>query len=138
MGVRWFFCAGKPGGMPKGATRGAFRRAMTYSFGSISFGSLIVALINMLRQAVSIAQQQEAQSGNMVASIAFCILGCFIGLLDWAVQSVDTLYIHVPTSDRVSGSSIVMLSRILHYMAKLTSQLLKIRGRKYSKPPSLF
>ena len=31
----WFFCAGKPGGMPKGATRGAFRRAMTYSFGSI-------------------------------------------------------------------------------------------------------
>lgn len=84
----WFFCSGKPGGMPRGATRGAFRRAVTYSFGSISFGSLIVALINMLRQAVSIAQQQEAQSGNMVASIAFCILGCFIGILDWAVQWV--------------------------------------------------
>lgn len=82
----WFFCSGKPGGMPKGATRGAFRRAMTYSFGSISFGSLVVALINMLRQAVSIAQQQEAQSGNMVAAIAFCLLGCLIGLLDWAVQ----------------------------------------------------
>lgn len=82
----WFFCSGKPGGMPSGATRGAFRRAMTYSFGSISFGSLIVALINMLRQAVSIAQQQEAQSGNIVASIAFCILGCLISILDWAVQ----------------------------------------------------
>lgn len=82
----WFFCSGKPGGMPKGATRGAFRRAMTYSFGSISFGSLVVALINMLRQAVSIAQQQEAQSGNMVASIAFCLLGCLIGILEWAVR----------------------------------------------------
>ena len=75
--------------MPKGVTRGAFRRSMTYSFGSISFGSLIVALINMLRQAVSIAQQQEAQSGNMVASIAFCVLGCFIGILDWAVQFIN-------------------------------------------------
>ena len=82
----WFFCAGKPGGMPTGATRGAFRRAMTYSFGSISLGSLVVALINMVRQAVSIAQQQEAQGGNMVASIAFCVLGCIIGLIDWAVQ----------------------------------------------------
>lgn len=75
--------------MPKGVTRGAFRRSMTYSFGSISFGSLIVALINMLRQAVSIAQQQEAQSGNMFASIAFCVLGCFIGILDWAVQFIN-------------------------------------------------
>jgi len=82
----WFFCGGKPGGMPKGATRGAFRRAMTYSFGSISFGSLIVALVNMLRQAVSIAQSSEAGQGNMVASILFCVLGCFIGLLQWAVQ----------------------------------------------------
>lgn len=82
----WFFCAGKPGGMPSGATRGAFRRAMTYSFGSISFGSLVVALINMLRQAVSVARSQEAQAGNMVASIAFCVLGCLISLLEWAVR----------------------------------------------------
>ena len=42
----------------------------------------------MLRQAVSIAQQQEANAGNMVASIAFCILGCLIGIVDWAVQYV--------------------------------------------------
>ena len=82
----WFFCSGKPGGMPSGATRGAFRRAMTYSFGSISLGSLVVALINMLRQAVSIAQRQNAQDGNIVASIAFCVLGCLVSLLEWAVR----------------------------------------------------
>lgn len=52
----WYFCSQKPGGLPKGSTRGAFKRAMTYSFGSISFGSLIVAIIQMLRQACSIAQ----------------------------------------------------------------------------------
>ena len=82
----WFFCAGKPGGMPSGATRGAARRSLTYSFGSISLGSLVVALINMVRQACSIAQQQEAGQGNILGSIFFCCLGCIIGLIDWAVQ----------------------------------------------------
>ncbi|KAL9125232.1 MAG: hypothetical protein Q9217_005534 [Psora testacea] len=84
----WFFCAGKPGGMPKGATRGAARRALTYSFGSISLGSLVVALINMIRQVVSVAQSQEAQNGNIVGTILFCVLGCIIGLINWAVQYV--------------------------------------------------
>jgi hypothetical protein len=82
----WYYCSGRPGGMPTGATRGAFRHAMTYSFGSISFGSLIIALINMLRQVASIAQQQKAAEGNLVGSVMFCIFGCLIGILDWAVQ----------------------------------------------------
>jgi len=85
----WYFCAGKPGGIPSGATMGAFRRATTYSFGSISFGSLIVALINMLRQACSIAQGQSSQDGNIIGVIFFCILGCLIGILDWAVQFIN-------------------------------------------------
>ncbi len=34
---------------PTKVTRGALRRSLTYSFGSISLGSLIVALINLLR-----------------------------------------------------------------------------------------
>ncbi|EEA27314.1 putative choline transporter, neither null mutation nor overexpression affects choline transport [Talaromyces marneffei ATCC 18224] len=79
----WYFGRGAP---PKGATRGAFKRATTYSFGSISLGSLIIALVNMMRQACSIAQQQEAAQGSMVGSIAFWVLGCFIALLDWLVQ----------------------------------------------------
>ncbi|KAJ5793686.1 hypothetical protein N7457_000285 [Penicillium paradoxum] len=81
----WYFWSKSPSGMPKGSTRGAFRRATTYSFGSISFGSLIIAFINMLRQACSIAQRQEAAEGNLIGSIFFCILGCFISLLDWLV-----------------------------------------------------
>ncbi|KAL8914559.1 MAG: hypothetical protein Q9171_000912 [Xanthocarpia ochracea] len=114
----WFFCAGKPGGMPSGATRGAFRRSMTYSFGSISFGSLVVALINMLRQAVSIAQQQEAQSGNIVASMAFCCLGCIIGLLNWAVQFIN----------RYAFSHIALYGKAYIPAAKDTWTMMKNRG----------
>lgn len=43
----------------------------------------------MLRQACSIARQQEANSGNMAASIAFCCLQCVISILDWAVQFIN-------------------------------------------------
>ncbi|KAJ5577677.1 uncharacterized protein N7459_006641 [Penicillium hispanicum] len=81
----WYFWSKSAGGMPKGSTRGAFRRATTYSFGSISFGSLIIALINMMRQACSVAQRHEAGQGNLVGSIFIWILGCFISLLDWLV-----------------------------------------------------
>jgi hypothetical protein len=85
----WYFCAQKPGGFPKGATRGAFRRSMTYSFGSISFGSLLVAIIQLLRQACNVARQNEAAQGNLVGSILFCVLGCLISILDWAIQFIN-------------------------------------------------
>jgi hypothetical protein len=74
---------------PTKVTRGALKRSLTYSFGSISLGSLIVAIINLLRQLCSIAQQQEASEGNIVGYILFCILKCLIDLLDWAVQFLN-------------------------------------------------
>jgi hypothetical protein len=82
----WYFCVHN---FPANATRGALKRSMTFSFGSICFGSLIVAIINMLRQICSVARQQSSQNGNIVGVIAFCILGCLIGLLDWAVQFLN-------------------------------------------------
>jgi hypothetical protein len=114
----WYFGAGKPGGMPKGAARGAFKRAMTYSFGSISFGSLIVAIINMLRQACSIAQQQSAQSGNMIGSMMFCCLGCLIGLLEWAVSFFN----------RYAFSHIALYGKPYIAAAKDTWKMMKDRG----------
>lgn len=82
----WYFL---PNNFPKGATRGALRRALTYSFGSISFGSLIVAIINCLRQLCSIAQNQQGANGNIAGYIAFCVLSYLIAILDWAVQFIN-------------------------------------------------
>ncbi|KAL4749932.1 hypothetical protein BDW72DRAFT_204370 [Aspergillus terricola var. indicus] len=92
----WYFFANSPRGMPAHATRGALKRATTYSFGSISFGSLIVAIINCLRQACSVAQRHEAAEGNLLGSIGFWILGCFISLLDWLVTFFNRYaYCHI-------------------------------------------
>ena len=83
----WYFMGNN--NFPKGATRGALRRSLTYSFGSISFGSLIVAIIQFLRHMCSAAKNSAAEDGNMVGAAIFCCLQCLIGLLDWAVQFLN-------------------------------------------------
>lgn len=67
----WYFHPHNP---PQGATRGALKRALTYSFGSISLGSLIVAIINFLRQICSVARRNEAAQGDIFVSISFSAL----------------------------------------------------------------
>lgn len=111
----WYF---NPKNPAKGATRGAARRAMTYSFGSISFGSLIVAIIQFLRQLCSVARSQSAGDGNLGGQIAFCILGCIISLLEWAVQFIN----------RYAFSYIALYGKSYIQSAKATWQLIKDRG----------
>ena len=74
---------------PTKVTRGALRRSLTYSFGSICFGSLVVAIINFVRQLASVARQQAAAQGDILATILYCFIGCLIGILDWAVQFLN-------------------------------------------------
>jgi hypothetical protein len=72
--------------MPSHPTLGAFKRAMTYSFGSICFGSLIVSIIQLLKQAANIAQQSEATDGNIIACCLWACAGCILSLLQWVIE----------------------------------------------------
>lgn len=111
----WYFCSNN---FPKGATRGALKRSLTYSFGSISLGSLIVAIINFFRHLCSVAQRQSAEDGNIVGVIFFCCLGCMIGLLDWAVQFLN----------RYAFSYIALYGKSYVDAAKDTWKMIKDRG----------
>ncbi|KAK9777588.1 putative Protein PNS1 [Seiridium cardinale] len=111
----WYF---HPHNLPQGATRGALKRSLTYSFGSISFGSLIVAIINCLRQLCSIAQRNEAGQGDILGTVLFCILGCIIGILDWAVQFLN----------RYAFSYIALYGKAYIPAAKDTWNMIKQRG----------
>lgn len=82
----FYYGAASPEGPPKHAAASSFRRTMTYSFGSVAFGSLIVAVIQLLRQAIDMFTRYEASQGSMFGAIAGCFLQCFVGLLQWAVQ----------------------------------------------------
>ncbi|GAA5981605.1 hypothetical protein JCM5350_008046 [Sporobolomyces pararoseus] len=72
-----------------GATKvawGAFKRASTYSFGSIAFGSLIVALLDVLRAFFQLLRSYENSEGNMVGAAIACVAQCCIGCITSLVE----------------------------------------------------
>jgi len=79
-----YFCSRSQ--MPSHPTLGAFKRAMTNSFGSICFGSLVVSIIQLLKQAASIAQQSEAMDGNIVACCVWAVANCILSLVLWLIE----------------------------------------------------
>lgn len=91
---------------------------MTYSFGSISFGSLLVAIIQLLRQIIGFVQQAEADSGNPIMYFVFCILQCFVGLLQWALQFFN----------HYAYTEIALFGKAYISAAKDTWRLIKDRG----------
>ncbi|KAK4197683.1 plasma-membrane choline transporter-domain-containing protein [Triangularia verruculosa] len=103
---------------PTGVTRGALKRCLTYSFGSISLGSLVVAIINFLRQLCSVARAQASSDGDILGMILWCIVGCLIGLLDWAVQFLN----------RYAFAHIALYGKAYIPAAKDTWKMIKDRG----------
>ncbi|KAJ3396448.1 putative choline transporter, neither null mutation nor overexpression affects choline transport [Chytriomyces hyalinus] len=62
-------------------------RALTTSFGSICFGSLLVSLIRTLKFIAQMAKNDSAQDGNIlcciIATCFECILACLADILDY-------------------------------------------------------
>lgn len=114
----WYFYPHDP---PSGATRGAAKRALTYSFGSICLGSLLVAIVQFMRQLCSVARSQarnEGGVGGIVGYILFCVLGCIISLLEWAIQFLN----------RYAFSHIALYGKAYIPAAKDTWKMIKDRG----------
>jgi hypothetical protein len=117
----WYFCSAGPAGMPKGSTRGAFKRAVTYSFGSISFGSLLIAIINTLRQICSVARYREGGGGGiggLAGSVVWCLVGCILAVLDWLITFFN----------RYAFSHIALYGKAYIPAAKDTWAMMKDRG----------
>lgn len=114
----WYF---SPHNFPKGATRGAAKRTLTYSFGSVSLGSLLVAIVQFLKQICSIARSQGASEGGiagLIQTIVFCILGCILGLLEWVLEFVN----------RYAFAHIALYGKSYVAAAKDTWKMIKDRG----------
>ncbi|OAA50378.1 Choline transporter-like protein [Metarhizium rileyi] len=114
----WYFCVHN---FPKGATRGSAKRALTHSFGSISLGSLLVAIIQFLRHMCSVARQQAGQEGGvggMIGYVIFCILGCLISILEWAMEFLN----------RYAFCHIALYGKAYIPAAKDTWSMIKDRG----------
>jgi len=81
----WYFM-NNTSAMPQSPMPGALKRSMTTSFGSIAFGSLVVAIIQTLKAMATIGRDQAMDNANggdgcsivlcVIASMARCVLSC--------------------------------------------------------------
>jgi len=77
----WWFNP-KESGFCSGSVIGALGRTLTTSFGSICFGSLLVAIIQAVRQLAETARQND-DVGQLIACCVDCILSCLQSILEY-------------------------------------------------------
>ena len=117
-GIYGSFVFSGSGPAPKHAARGSFKRAVTYSFGSIAFGSLIVAFLDLLRAALSLARSEAAQNGDVLGAICACVAQCCVGCVQAMVEYFN----------RYAYIDIALFGRGYVQSAKETWRLFKDRG----------
>lgn len=81
----YYFLKGTPVGMPSVPTLRSFKRAVTTSFGSICFGSLLIALIQLVR---ALLREAMHNSNNALCVFLQCCVDC---LLSW-IESLANLF----------------------------------------------
>ena len=113
----WFFLY--PQNTPSSVALPAIARAATYSFGSICFGSLLVALIKMVQLLLNLAIQQMRQQGDNVAAV------CCVQILNMVVGWVNSLLQYFNT---YAYSRIGIYGDAYIPAAKSTWELFKVRG----------
>lgn len=114
----WYYLAGSDQGEPKWPALGAFRRAMTYCFGSICEGSLIVSILQLIRGFVRLLRDDAMGQGQVCAGCGFLILDFIIGIIEWLVRYFNHYaYIYVALYGKKYTAA-----------AKETFQLLRFKG----------
>lgn len=76
----WWFAPHEASSCCSRAIGDSFGRATTYSFGSICFGSLIVAVVQALRHL------NHHLRGNEDAQIVVCIIDCFLACIEGIIE----------------------------------------------------
>ena len=77
----WWFLPHEASGCCSQGLRDSLSRSLTYSFGSICLGSLIVAVIEVLKTILQSAARNRR--GGVVRMIAQCLLGCIERIVEY-------------------------------------------------------
>ncbi len=81
----WWFAPDDASSCCSVAIKDSFVRATTYSFGSICFGSLLVAIIQTLRSMLESVRNDNSNDGcaAFVLCLVDCLLQCLQGMLEY-------------------------------------------------------
>ncbi|KAL3151941.1 hypothetical protein ABBQ32_001067 [Trebouxia sp. C0010 RCD-2024] len=84
--AQWYFSP--PGFISnQGTTMRSLKHALGASFGSLSLGSLVLTVVQLLRNAMENARQQaQREGGSLLVSLASCLLECVYSLIDYLTK----------------------------------------------------
>lgn len=101
-------------------------RSLTYSFGSIAFGSLVQAIVTALRVIVENARNQQQNSqgnGGLLLCILDCILKCFEDIVEYFNQWAYVFVGIYGYSYLESGRKVIELFRARGWTSIITNSL---------------
>merc|ERR1712125_7697 len=78
----WWFVPEEASSCCSSAVTSSLFRSTTYSFGSICFGSFVVALIQAL-EAIARQARQQGDGNQFLLCLAECILSCIAGIVEY-------------------------------------------------------
>lgn len=82
----WYYLANSDQGQPRHPALGSLKRALTYCFGSVCFGSLIVSLIQLVKGFLQVMRQNAFGDGDYWLGCVFMVIELLVGFIEWAVQ----------------------------------------------------
>lgn len=84
----WYYMSKSDQGMPRWPSFGSLKRALTVSFGSICFGSLIVSLIETAKTVFNLLRNGQITnvSDSAWAQCLFIVIDWIIGFLEWLAR----------------------------------------------------
>ncbi len=82
----WYFSFDEANSFCSSALRMSLFRSLTYSFGSICYGSLLVAVLQTLDWIVQSLRSERDRNGNVGVSLLLCCLDCILSLLQGIIK----------------------------------------------------
>lgn len=118
----WYFMGGQNNNMPHNPTLKSAGRALSTSFGSICFGSLIVAIIQTVRALLRSLRRKN--SNNLAVQIIVCLVDCilawyvFLFFILFLFVCFEIIFVFVVSKDLLDISIVTLMCKVLFLFIK--------------------
>jgi choline transporter-like protein 2/4/5 len=86
--AKWYFCRDKST-ISSATVFSSIKDSFYYHTGTAAFGSLLIAIIKMIRAAIAYAQKKAKQSGNKAAQAILCALQCYMWCMEKCMKFLN-------------------------------------------------
>ncbi|ODQ44437.1 hypothetical protein PICMEDRAFT_74675 [Pichia membranifaciens NRRL Y-2026] len=132
----YFFDANEASSKPRYPALGSLKRALTYCFGSICFGSLLVSVVQTIRISLQVLKAKlqnrnlnydddNDNGGSGENGLLFCFLICLVSVLEWVASEFEYW---MKWFNRYAYSYLAMYGKSYLDSARDTFEILRYKG----------